>query len=309
MSLEIKGQSCPICHAYLFEEDEIAVCPVCAAPHHRECFISAGKCGMEELHGTENQYDLAKKRAVEETEEKVKGEENVQVAIECPSCHKSFDVNNRFCPYCGMENRYGRPIVIGVDYFGGVDKNEDLGEGFTANEVKNFVQIGTQRALPKFAAFKKGARVGFSLWSLMFPTAKFAARKMYREAVFTGIIEIAAVLLLLPLSILIEEMGFKNYGELINLVMEGNSQLIAPFIFASVGSVLYAGIRILSALFGYKLYYKHTLKKMKEINETALSDEEKTELYRKKGGVSLVGFLIAFLAIQWLPSIIISLIM
>ena len=95
MSLEIKGQSCPICHAYLFEDDEIAVCPICAAPHHRECFISVGKCGMEEFHGTEKQYDLVKKQVSNETKEEQKKENKVPVEIECPSCHKSSRVRRK----------------------------------------------------------------------------------------------------------------------------------------------------------------------------------------------------------------------
>ena len=34
--------SCAVCNAYLFEEDDVVYCPVCGAPHHRECYNSIG---------------------------------------------------------------------------------------------------------------------------------------------------------------------------------------------------------------------------------------------------------------------------
>jgi uncharacterized Zn finger protein (UPF0148 family) len=71
MTFENKEQNCALCHAYLFQEDDVVYCPVCGAPHHRECYNSIGKCALEEFHGTENQYDLLK-RAQEEKEAQAK---------------------------------------------------------------------------------------------------------------------------------------------------------------------------------------------------------------------------------------------
>ena len=53
MSLNDKGSSCVRCHAYIFPEDDIVYCPICGAPHHRECYNTLGHCALEELHGTE----------------------------------------------------------------------------------------------------------------------------------------------------------------------------------------------------------------------------------------------------------------
>ena len=73
MSLNEKGLSCAGCKAYLFEEDDIVYCPVCGAPHHRECYNRTGHCALEELHGTENEYD-AEKAARPVAEEKSESE-------------------------------------------------------------------------------------------------------------------------------------------------------------------------------------------------------------------------------------------
>ena len=72
MSLNTEGVSCVRCHAYLFPEDDIVYCPVCGAPHHRECYNQLGHCALEEFHGTDRQYD------------KVKAREEEQAAAEMP---------------------------------------------------------------------------------------------------------------------------------------------------------------------------------------------------------------------------------
>ena len=308
MSLEIKGEKCPICKAYLFEEDDVAVCPVCAAPHHRECFISAGKCGMEEFHGTENQYDIVKKNKTKEENKESKQETKNQsdVLVECPSCHNRYNIKEPFCSNCGMQNVYAKTMLFNFDFFGGVDKNTDLGDGHTADKVRNFVISGTERIIPKFFKFKLGKKTGFSLMSFFFPTAKFASRKMYKEAIFSGIFEIASVLLMLPLSSIIGSSNFSSYAELYNMVYTGNPK---PFLLASIGCVLYLALMLFCGLFADRFYYKHVLRNLTEIDNQALSEDEKFALYRKKGGINIFAFLIALMIVQYLPGIIFTMLL
>ncbi len=301
MSLEIKGKSCPICKAYLFEDDDIAVCPTCGAPHHRECFVNAKKCGLEELHGTDMQYDKveSEKTQTDTVEKETKTEEGV--LIECPSCHHRYSAKESQCPNCGMQNIYGKAIFMGVDFLGGVDKNADLGDGHTAEKVKNFVMMGTNRLIPKFLRYKNGKKVGFSIWSFLFPAAGFASRKMYKEAALAGVIEIAAVLLMLPLSSIIGSSDFESYAQLYLSVYESNPQ---PFFLASIGSILSLALMIFCGLFAERFYYKHVLDSLSKIDGQVISEEEKFNLYRKKGGFSLIAFIIAVLVVQYLPGII-----
>ena len=71
MSLDTKNQKCAVCSAYLFDEDDVVYCPVCGAPHHRECYLSIGKCGLEEFHGTEKEYKKPEEPETPPTENKV----------------------------------------------------------------------------------------------------------------------------------------------------------------------------------------------------------------------------------------------
>ena len=52
------GLDCPACHRPFIEEDDIVVCPVCGAPHHRDCWNRLGHCACEESHGTDHELSL-----------------------------------------------------------------------------------------------------------------------------------------------------------------------------------------------------------------------------------------------------------
>lgn len=307
MSFSVKGQTCPICKAYLFDEDDVAVCPVCAAPHHRECFVSAGRCGMEEFHGTDKQYDKIREKS-EEKKEPAYEEQSTQ---ECPSCHKRFPKGNAFCNQCGAPVNRSAPFAFKIDFLGGVDPDEDLGEGVTADEAKDFVMVSPNRFVPKFKEFKNGGKVWFSLWHLLFPTASYAMRKMYSYAFMSGAAEIAASLLLAPFNAsigqLMAETNVKTYYDLAQFLLTSNdAALWKNFILGMAGVLITVAVRLLSALFANRLYYKHTIKTLKEIKETASDDEEKEKLVRKKGGVNLFAFIVAYMIVAFLPSILFS---
>lgn len=317
MSLEIKGQTCPICKAYLFEEEDIAVCPTCGAPHHRECFVNAGKCGMEQFHGTDKQYDKLKAVAVQnqESEKQDKAQDNTNElgTVECRSCHNSYPAENSFCPHCGAPNSQRLPFAIKIDYLGSVKPEEDLGEGHKAEEVKDFVAVSTNRFIPKFKEFRDGTKVWFSVWHLLFPSASFAMRKMYAVAAVAGALEIAAALLMIPFNLTLGELmsnsGVTNYYALAQYMAENmDKAMLSNFLLATAGVLLQAFVRLMSALFANKLYYKQVIKTMSEIKKTAENEEQKLFLYRKRGGVNLLAFILVYLIISWLPSLIYSLI-
>ena len=44
------GIPCAACGRLFEEGDDIVVCPVCGAPHHRECYEKLGHCALEERH-------------------------------------------------------------------------------------------------------------------------------------------------------------------------------------------------------------------------------------------------------------------
>jgi Zn finger protein HypA/HybF involved in hydrogenase expression len=134
MSLEIKGEKCAVCNAYLFEEDDVVYCPECGAPHHRECYNSLGECGLKQFHGTDNQY-----KRPEETQKVFESNAESKM-VTCGMCGEKYDIDDVCCPSCNAPNiskMGGR--VISIDLLGGVPSNTDIGDGITAEEAKKFV--------------------------------------------------------------------------------------------------------------------------------------------------------------------------
>ena len=50
--MDFSEQVCPVCGKKFNEDDDIAVCPECGTPHHRECYLKNGRCANESLHST-----------------------------------------------------------------------------------------------------------------------------------------------------------------------------------------------------------------------------------------------------------------
>lgn len=61
MSVSVEGEKCPVCHSYMFDDEDIVFCPICGAPHHRECYKSIGHCALEKYHGTDMEYKRPEK--------------------------------------------------------------------------------------------------------------------------------------------------------------------------------------------------------------------------------------------------------
>ena len=69
MSLDIKGQKCAVCGEEFTEADDVVFCPICGAPHHRECYASLGQCGLASEHGKVSEAEKESPLQAEEHEE------------------------------------------------------------------------------------------------------------------------------------------------------------------------------------------------------------------------------------------------
>lgn len=303
MSLNVPGEKCALCQAYLFEEDDIVYCPECGAPHHRDCYMHTGHCALAEYHGTNKQYQRPQEQSVQKQAEY---EKIVPVGdVVCGMCGESFDKDSAACPNCGAPNvtKMGGKFVH-FDFLGGVPSDMDLGSGVTADEAKMFVGSNTQRYIPKFANFKAGKKASWNWLAFLAPSAWFLSRKMYALGAFIGAIEVAFQMLQLPLMDAISYLDFSDakttmqVSELImqNLPNIGMVALIAAF----AGVLLNLILRIVSGTFGDLFYKKRVISQVAELKN---SNENDVENLRRKGGISFTAALIGIMAVQYLPSI------
>lgn len=307
MSFRFEGEKCPACHAYLFEDDDIVCCPVCGAPHHRDCYNAVGHCVYEDAHGTELQYDRVKKnKSEEETKAQNKSTyHNSYSTARCKMCGEEFERNARSCPRCGAPNMNGMNGFATFDFLGGVPAEVDIGEGVTAEEAKRFVVANTPRYIPKFAAMATGKKASWNWLAFLFPWVWFASRKMYLYSVICGILGIASTLVMFPFTMRFSAIvgvgatATNSIKPFIQIFNENPTWLIL----FGVGMLISLAVRIVCGILGDGIYRKHVISSLKKIH--AESEDQDAD-YRKKGGVSFLGMLIAFFAGEYLPMIIAS---
>ena len=293
MSLNKANEKCVVCKAYLFEDDDVVYCPECGAPHHRECYNSIGHCGLEEFHGTDNQY---KKEKIED--EKPQQETVEDNYITCGMCGAKYDRQENTCPECDAPNvtKFGGRFVT-FDFLGGVPADTDLGKGVTADEAKKFVVNNTHRYIPKFLNFSKGKKLSWNWLAFITPCGWFLSRKMYAIGAFIAALEIAFKIIMLPIANSIYEYlpMLENYGAASitpDLAVEIFSKIgILPILIVWGIALINLIIMLVSAMFGDYIYRNHTISTISKIKAES---EDVEEDLRKKGGVNLFLGIIGF---------------
>ncbi len=283
MSLNDQNQSCALCHAYLFAEDDVVYCPECGAPHHRECYNKLNKCALEELHGTENQYDKLKRAA---QEQKAKEEEEQRETTET-----------------GYETPFG--VLSPIDFLGGVKPDDEIDNGVTASMAAKFVLSNTMRYIPKFKKLNKYNKASWNFLAFLLPSGWFFSRKMYLNGLITAVLEIIATLLTIPYQLTCYNLGLTGRAfdsELIQRMAESMDKFPPMVVYAAfIGGAISLAIKIVAAILGDYLYKKHAVNSIREIEQTS---ENKEVDFRKKGGVNIFIFFIAVMAVQYIPAFI-----
>ena len=303
MNTENKHLSCGVCHAYLFDDDDVVYCPVCGAPHHRDCYKSIGHCAFEDAHGTDKEY-----KKPDFSNENGDAEQKDRATTVCEICGAEYPAENSNCPKCSAPNF--KSVSGGFaefDFLGGIPAGTDLGNGVKAEEARRFVFTNTRRYIPRFAEINLGKKAGWNWFSFLFPCAWFLSRKMYKSGIITGIMYICFSMLMIPFQISLSHYdiaSFSGYNELFSAILDnaaknGSSVLL---LFAA-GVVLQLILRFVCAIFGDKIYRDHvinTVSHIKSESEDADSD------YRKLGGTNIILLFAGFFAVQYIPNIIAS---
>lgn len=300
MNEKTERLSCGVCRSYLFEDDDVVYCPVCGAPHHRDCYKSIGHCAYESAHGTENQY-----KKPEYTENK----ETYAESITCQICGAHISREDASCPECGAPNfKASSSPLTQFDFLGGVPEDLDLGQGVKAGEARRFVFTNTRRYIPKFAQMKLGKKASWNWFSFLIPCGWFLSRKMYKAGIITGILSICFSMLTIPFSMAVShyDMSSMNgYSDFISTVMSDYSKIgTSVFLLFGIGAVLQILLRVLCAVFGDKIYRDYAIQTISDIKTN--SDDLDYD-YRKKGGANFFLLLIGLFAVQYIPTIIATL--
>lgn len=311
MSLDIKGQKCAVCSAYLFPEDDIVYCPECGAPHHRDCYSAVGHCGLETLHGTDRQY---KKPEPEKNipEDKPDTDKAASTAdLYCRGCGTPLAQDDRYCPRCGLPKGADAAFSSFSPFTKAVEIKDDalVAEDVTALEAAKIVQVNPFRYIPKFLTLSDNRKTSWNWAAFLLPNAWFAYRKMYKESIVTTVLMIMSLIFNIPFNLSVLQLPISgetvnNYMELAQYYTEHLAEIgILPLALAMVGMAISLIIRIVCGIYGDWFYRNRVVYSAHEIRK-AEDDDNKDNILRKYSGVSFIGFAVAACAMEFIPTII-----
>ncbi len=295
MSLNLEGQSCPVCHAYLFDEDDVVYCPICGAPHHRACYEKTGKCALEELHGTEKQYDSGK--ASKKSAQSEEGAEDAGIFV-CPHCLKKLEEDTPICPFCGRPRKgaFAVPVLQLTP-----SEYPDI-EGIKASEIAEFVALNPHKYLPRFARLGAKKKASWNWTAFLFPEGWFFLRKMYGVGALIFTIFLSAQICMIPLMGAASNIADSQNMSVMQIAtyLAENAQPF-PLLLAFAASAVSLAARLYAAIFGDWIYKEHTVSKLK-LAENA--NEDKALILAKYGGINIFLFIISVLAVTNLPQLV-----
>ena len=310
MSAYFSGKKCSVCGVVFGEEDDVVACPVCGAPHHRECW--SGQCAFHEKHGTEEQW-----QSNNETEETVEVEENDTPrfsesgkAVTCMRCGRiNFPATDK-CTYCGnplTSNDESVPFEATIKTFpfmidplGGVDPFEDIG-GATAGETAEFVAANTVRYIPKFSKMNRTKNVVSWNWAaFLFPGYWFLYRKCYLQGIFVLLMTVVSDILSTPFtqSVMALASSFENYQDVVTYLSTHLDAIsMTEYLMYLASMAILFVIMVASGMFGDAIYKKHCINKINEIKATANAENQPTRgiiMKARKGGISFFAPIIGY---------------
>ncbi len=322
--MDYYNHSCPVCEKEFDKDSDTVVCPVCGAPHHRDCYEQEDRCFFEDKHKDGFDYKNYYQ------EQKIKECMPTDNTLRCATCGSDLVPGSRFCNHCGtpVENTPPSPYdrhteeqnsannqpnrnqvppqgvhveTFAFDPMGGLKADEEVGDGVTVGEVAKFTKNNSPFYSRLFHQIKNHNRSRFTLSGFLFSGGWLLYRKMYK----------LGTIITIAMAILIGAQLYINtfYGELITelsnisynsplLSGENTFSLMLEFLgklsmeeLIAIGISYFSGlfqlaIRILCGIFGHRWYYKHCMKKITQIKSEAPTKEEADATLQTKGGVN-----------------------
>lgn len=339
--MDFTQYTCPVCHKPFQTGEDIVVCPECGAPHHRECYEQNGNCFYQDKHAEGFSYEsLFPKKEESAQQERF---EDFQTIV-CPVCFHRNPGNAEFCQRCGTNLKeekqsvnqnqdrqntqqnpgatpppFGVPFQMGADGMpqfdplAGLDSKEPVGDGVTAGEAAKFTGKNTQYFSMVFSRIRKFGRSKFNFAAFLLSGVYFLYRKMYGLGIVFSLLTLASTVISTVIMMNPEWGAAVSELAQVDPKTAPSTSGYALYLLGRMGFVylplLINAVRyvlmLISGLTANRIYYHHSMKKIKTIKEEnpSLGEEDLGKQLEAKGGVNLaiaVSFGIAILAISYL---------
>jgi len=313
------GVKCPVCKGKFAVSDDIVVCPVCGAPHHRHCYNEKGECVFAAEHLSGKEWHAPAEERPPQAEE---GETK-----QCPACGASNPEQSVYCQVCGRQmfgaqgqqnQQAGNPFQgygfpgFGFDaeriLYGGLSPEDTIGEE-SVRDMAGYIGPNAAYFLPRFKLLSAGAsRAPLNICALLLSYFYFFYRKMYRVG---ALLLLVSILTLLSYMLYLREMmpeliKTPEFVPFMSFVRENNIPFNLPsdqvdYVMANlyarifqVMRVVNISVRVFFGLLANKLYYRRTVAVIPRLRSETSGMERAcydTALARS-GGVSGIAVLV-----------------
>lgn len=342
--MKYNGLPCPVCGKIMTDDDDVVVCPVCATPQHRECWMREGHCVNEDKHSSGYVWAAEPKPEPKPEPERpappegadskichVCGSENPPDALHCGNCGALFEGGQRDpnapknCPICGRTNdgdalhcKYcgapflaegaytANPYLFGTD----ISPNDDIG-GRKAGEIAYYVQSSAPRYLRKFKKLASGKKISFNWAAFFFAPYWFFYRKLYKVGVvFLMIFATTSLFLSGPANDYIDAADkFYSAMNAGSVTDEQANGLAEEFMQATAKTIpIVAGVslalRLVSALTADLFYYRKMQDDLAMIADEIDDENLKRIMLARRGGASPMLFAAGFFGYNFIISLL-----
>lgn len=318
------GVKCPVCNKKFTQADDIVVCPVCGAPHHRACYAQENTCAFAADHLSGKEWRAPMPDANDPfgsdnpfTQDNANGSRDGggsgSGSVTCNVCQAKNPKDTIFCQSCGSRIGFNPGGFWGGDPYMGFDPSvmvygglrpDDRIEDETARDLAVYLGPNSSYYLPKFKKIAEAPySLNFNLAALVFGFFYFFYRKMYLiGGILLGFFLISYIPSLLymqefPIQYMQDNLPVSMHHYLGNLPnVEVDKDKLAHYqqLVYAAGSINFV-LSIVVAISANRFYYIKALADVKRIrvsqpqkhNEIAYSGELKA-----KGGVSKTAVII-----------------
>ena len=228
--MRYKNAACVCCGRTFADEDDVVVCPVCGAPHHRACWLETGRCAMNDRHAEgfvwrfpETAEETPSPAPQKDEAEAIGRLHNGEKVLPCPRCGRPNFANDIYCMKCGArmdgsdadedpddpdydyneEMNNFREIRGDYERYGGISPEAPV-DGIPCAEYSDFVGgAHPGRIIRKVSTMERyGKKLSWMWPALLFGPAWYFWRKMKTEGTVFALLLIffAAVLGLVQLD-------------------------------------------------------------------------------------------------------------
>jgi len=329
----------------MHEDDDIVVCPECATPQHRSCWLENGHCINQDKHGTdfiwtpdsnkpeqnvpdsEPNTDFSPKTIICNNcgSENSAGmsfcghcgfqlnqpEKNSSEGI-CPYCGKTIDSKFEICPYCGAPiTPFSSSNFKKYSVNSGMDDNEIIG-GHTVGELSIYIRTNVAKYLSKFKNIAGGNGISFNWAAFVFGPLWFFFRKIYKAGIFLLLVSACIGLIVSSASETINSIMYP-YAEQITdgtISQEVMTELMEKIVQStykpiSIAFILLVILHIICALTANRIYYKKINSDFNVLNQEVSDINMRRMLLSSRGGTSLLSGFCGYFTYQIILSVFI----